>query len=68
MATVAMIREAARLLEHLEDTDLVQFIEVGSEGAVLRINAFAGEKIEKWSRGDAYLIARNGESRKRPGA
>jgi hypothetical protein len=60
--TAAMIREACRIVDELElvAADIVTLIEIGSEGAILKVNPFA----TKTPRAQRWLIARNGESRR----
>lgn len=57
--TVAMILAAARIIElrHEEAATIVSFVEIGSEGAVLRFDDFRS--------GDQYLISRDGSVLKR---
>lgn len=54
--TAAMVREAARLIAHLPDEEIVSFVELGSEGAVL----YMGQPLQRV--GPKYLIARDGTS------
>jgi hypothetical protein len=56
--TAAMIRTAAFILDNegIEDNEIVTFIELGSEGAILRIgqNVPSGDPRARWN------IARDG--------
>jgi hypothetical protein len=62
--TVAMIREASRILDefHIGDKEIVTLIELGSEGAIMRIenHAWAIPDRETW------MIARDGSSQRKP--
>lgn len=57
--TAAMVREAARIVDSLElpADAIVSLVELGSEGAVLKV----GPTLQ---RGDRWLIARDGHSAK----
>lgn len=60
--TVAMIKEAARLLDLFDDSRIVGLTEIGSEGAILSV----GANLPSGPVPIRYLIARDGTSRPRP--
>lgn len=60
--TAAQIRSAAAILytERVEDPAIVSLVELGSEGALLRLGHLGSRSAAE------FLISRSGEWRKRP--